>query len=569
MASTAIQPAVPTAAGNSHNFVWVLVLPYAAKAQDQTSEAQRFRLEVVHRLEAARLQVTRVINASQTAVHVLVSCPLERLEEEAEKMQMRKKVRANGGLVPFSKAKRHLFGHKVLDYEFFSSRERQELVLRIMVSNKRFKGAGLDLPGLQGHLSSGQLEACSLFRLRALLRTLHGGSEVCSEMSKAALAGAIQERQRQGLLLRALLPLHDPPLQELLARSIAGTWWLSPGQIETGGGESVFEVLRRRDDHRAAHAFPSKTEAMDALVDYLGEELTVHLVFLSSLAHSALPLAALSLILYVLHYVSSGPHLEYAILGCGAMVWFQALVFSWKRHLHHLQHKWGTAHLDADAAASDLQPVLAPDGEQPDTAEVLYSAEEGHSGHLPRTLKTLAQVCMLLGLCASAVAGYGVVRMCRYLLWHDTIDAWQVAGLSAIDTARVYLMQFIGLRVLTYLERLDDETLASETMRQWRLAKVLVFELVNHFGAPAIAVAHQAFAAGATWLLQPPACFSPMCQNDIELQVMMLFGIKFIAVPLVLAAANFVHYTVLKMRRGELQRGRARSPRPADRKSVV
>ncbi len=80
-------------------------------------------------------------------------------------------------------------------------------------------------------------------------------------------------------------------------------------------------------------------------------------------------------------------------------------------------------------------------------------------------------------------------------------------------------MQYIGTRVFAYLETLDDETMTVVAREQWRCVKLLVFEVVNHFSAITIAVAYQAFASGTKWLIEPPSCFSPMCQHDIEIQV--------------------------------------------------
>lgn len=155
---------------------WAIVFPFSDNARDKKLETTRVRFEVLHRLKAANLDVACLINSKHTQVHVVLSAGLERLEKEAEKAGVKKVVRCNGGLAKFSCKKRHLFGPLVLDEtRFFTSCERQELIMRIVMSHPRFAGAGIDIDALSCNYSAKALKDLPPGKLSSLAMLLSGG----------------------------------------------------------------------------------------------------------------------------------------------------------------------------------------------------------------------------------------------------------------------------------------------------------------------------------------------------------------------------------------------------------
>jgi hypothetical protein len=71
-----------------------------------------------------------------------------RMEEEAERTGLLKKLRGNAGLFPFSRAHRHLFGLRVLQDKLISVSERLRLIHHIMLASHESNGAALDIAAL-------------------------------------------------------------------------------------------------------------------------------------------------------------------------------------------------------------------------------------------------------------------------------------------------------------------------------------------------------------------------------------------------------------------------------------
>jgi hypothetical protein len=114
------------------------------------------RAHVIKSLKASGLVPVMVKSTCNDTpeVHIWIRCPVSRLEEEAEKIAVKKPLQEGGGLAAFAAAKRHLFEGPIGLHAFFSSAERQQLIYSIIVSPNALNGAGLDLEKLksQGYL---------------------------------------------------------------------------------------------------------------------------------------------------------------------------------------------------------------------------------------------------------------------------------------------------------------------------------------------------------------------------------------------------------------------------------
>ena len=121
------------------SYDWMLVFRNA-KEDDHIVE----RTTAVRKLKAAGLAPTVCKSHDGKEVHVFIRSPQERLEMEAEMAGLKKLVLEDGGLAPFSIAKRHFFVGATSAHGMFSSAERQRLTLRSMISSTRLHGAQLD-----------------------------------------------------------------------------------------------------------------------------------------------------------------------------------------------------------------------------------------------------------------------------------------------------------------------------------------------------------------------------------------------------------------------------------------
>jgi len=287
---------------------WALVFPFSDKVQEKKLDHLRVRLEVVHRLKSANLEVACLVNSTHTQVHVILSAGLERLEVEAEKAELRKIVRSNGGLAPFSCKKRHLFGPLVLDEtRFFTSGERQDLIMRIIVSNPRFAGAGVDLGALCGHYTAKTLHELPPGKLSTLASLLSGGEPQGALTHRSAdarneLVNMVMGFMEHGPFVLDVLPMHDGRAQEELAQAFAGYWLLFPPDLDRGNKRSLLEILQQSQaDPRAAVSMVCVVRVVDAVRDYLGEAHALYFQWLGDLSQQLVPLVVMSVVLFALN----------------------------------------------------------------------------------------------------------------------------------------------------------------------------------------------------------------------------------------------------------------------------
>jgi hypothetical protein len=71
-----------------------------------------------------------------------------RIEEEAERLGLMKKLRGDAGMFPFSRSLRHLFGLRVLQDKLVSVNERLCLIHHAMLAPHECNGAAIDINGL-------------------------------------------------------------------------------------------------------------------------------------------------------------------------------------------------------------------------------------------------------------------------------------------------------------------------------------------------------------------------------------------------------------------------------------
>jgi hypothetical protein len=79
---------------------------------------------------------------------IVVSGANLRMEEEAERVKLMKKLRGDAGVFPFSRSLRHLFGLRVLQDRLISVNERLCLIHHAMFAPQECNGAALDIASL-------------------------------------------------------------------------------------------------------------------------------------------------------------------------------------------------------------------------------------------------------------------------------------------------------------------------------------------------------------------------------------------------------------------------------------
>ena len=317
---------------------WVLVFPFSSAVRDKSLAQLRVRLEVLHRLKAANLEVACLVNSARTEVHVILSAGLVRLEVEAERAGLRKAVRCHGGLAPYSCKKRHLFGPLVLDEaRFFTSGERQELILRIIQSNPRFAGAGIDLAALGGAYTAKTLTELPPGKLSSLAALLSGGEPQPmlthrSADSREGLVATVLGHLSEGPFMLRMVPLHDTVAQEALAQAYAKWWLFAPPDIEHGPKSALIDVLHQsQSDPRAAAAVLARLPVVNALREYLGESHALYFLWLMQLNKELLPLVAVTVVLFAMHNSSSPLNIENAVVGVLGMLWLNLFCARWRR----------------------------------------------------------------------------------------------------------------------------------------------------------------------------------------------------------------------------------------------
>ena len=533
---------------------WALVFPFSDKVQEKKIEHLRVRLEVVHRLKAANLEVACLVNSAHTQVHVILSAGLERLEAEAEKAGLKKAVRCNGGLAPFSCKKRHLFGPLVLDEtRFFSSGERQDLIMRAIISNPRFAGAGVDLDALCGHYTAKTLHELPPGKLSMISSLLSGGepqgglthrsSDARNDMVETVLG-----YMKNGPFVVDVLPMHDGRAQEELAQAFSSNWLLFPPDLDRGNKSSLLDILQQSQaDPRAAMTMVSVVPVVDALRDYLGEAHAIYFQWLGDLSQQLVPLVVISVVLFAMNNSTAPLHIETAVLGILAMMWINKYALQWRRSAAHLQHRWGHSREAREMAALSLRSACAQDREM-ERYQAL-TADNVRKRKATRRDRAIVQLLVLgvLGICCIAI--YLAVRWSRSYFFGEPTTASQVLAMSLLDVVRIYLMQNIGREVLNILSMWDDDIANEEDRKTWQIGKYLFFELCNNFCSLAISVGYQAFSEGTDWqFVEPPSCFDKFCQYDLEIHIWSIVGIKYFFIPLVVSLYNYFTYTMLRAR---------------------
>jgi hypothetical protein len=94
-------------------------------------------------------------NVKEVEYVIAVSGSNLRIEEEAERLGLMKKLRGNAGMFPFSRSLRHLFGLRVLQEKLVSVNERLCLIHHAMLAPHESNGAAIDINALyEWHLVS-------------------------------------------------------------------------------------------------------------------------------------------------------------------------------------------------------------------------------------------------------------------------------------------------------------------------------------------------------------------------------------------------------------------------------
>ena len=548
---------------------WVLVFPFSASVRDKKMEQVRVRLEVLNRLRAAGLEVACLVNSTKTEVHVVLSATLERPEIEAERAGLRKAVRCNGGLAPFTNKRRHLFGPLVLDEErFFSTGERQELICRIVISTPRFAGAGIDLDALLCSYTAKTLDQLPPGQLSALATLLSGGEPEPmlthrSSSSRQGLVDTVLGYMKGGPFMLKIAPLHDFRTQEELAQAYACWWLIAPPNLTRGTDISLIDTLHQSmTDPHAAAAVGRSIAVEDAMRDYLGDGHALYFKCLGVIATEMVPLVLVAVVLFAMKNSTSPLDVEQGLTGIAAMIWINASVAHWARTSNNLMHKWGMSkeHREIDAIA--LRTACAQDREM--ERHRVLTADNVRAAKATRRDRVLVQLLVIGALVVCCTGIYLLIRWSRSFLFGEPTTAWQVLAMSLLDVARIYLMQKAGREAMLWLDRNDDDITSKEDLAAWQISKHVLFELANNFCSLVISVGYQAFSAGTDWkFVEPPSCFDFRCSNDLRLHVWTIVGVKYLLVPAVVSLYNYIAFArirsaVRRMRRERTQGGNAR-----------
>ncbi len=153
----------------SPDTMWIL-----AFADADSVEGSAQQIQLLHSLQAANLKVEEFwlkkpssddsqssfwerllcscgspLSTDSTVEYVIaVSSANLRMEEEAERVKLVKKLRGDAGVFPFSRSLRHLFGLRVLQDRLISVNERLCLIHHAMFSPQECNGAALDIASL-------------------------------------------------------------------------------------------------------------------------------------------------------------------------------------------------------------------------------------------------------------------------------------------------------------------------------------------------------------------------------------------------------------------------------------
>ena len=126
------------------------------KASRDRQQLHSRRAEVILKLEAVGLRATRMASADNERIYILVTAPVGRLEEQAERREIRMQLKSKYNdkdrpsvacFQTFTRARRHEFHLK--KGRLFSTLERQRLIFSIIVSPEFQNGAELDLDELE------------------------------------------------------------------------------------------------------------------------------------------------------------------------------------------------------------------------------------------------------------------------------------------------------------------------------------------------------------------------------------------------------------------------------------
>ena len=116
----------------------------AKRAEKATRELQALhsrRAEVLLKLEKVGLRITRMRSADNERIYILVTAPVARLEEQAERREIRMQLKSKYNdkdrpsvacFQTFTRARRHEFHLK--KGRLFSTLERQRMIFSIIVS---------------------------------------------------------------------------------------------------------------------------------------------------------------------------------------------------------------------------------------------------------------------------------------------------------------------------------------------------------------------------------------------------------------------------------------------------
>lgn len=131
------------------------------------------QMQLLHSLQAANLKVQEILLSKTESVEsqkslwnrlcnvdsargseknveyiIAISGSNLRIEEEAERLGLMKKLRGNAGMFPFSRSLRHLFGLRVLQDKLVSVNERLNLIHHAMLAPHECNGAAIDINAL-------------------------------------------------------------------------------------------------------------------------------------------------------------------------------------------------------------------------------------------------------------------------------------------------------------------------------------------------------------------------------------------------------------------------------------
>jgi hypothetical protein len=200
-----------------------------------------------------------------------------------------------------------------------------------------------------------------------------------------------------------------------------------------------------------------------------------------------LPLAVVSLLLYLSRFIPNSVHVQFATIGVLSMCWFQKvppplpnarcpcsanqsgtaampnrtppgqMVQAWRRSLAAMEYRWGMEERDKDSEELSLQQAKAFD--EGHARRLALSNQNVEERMVTRTTRAALQLVGLALLCVFCVVAHGITIAFKWVATGDSgvIAPATVVAFAVLDVGRIWGMQALGEKALHFMEQWDDD----------------------------------------------------------------------------------------------------------------